>query len=126
MQTAEHAIADAADAEGVLLLVRNGAAQDKRFQSTVLHTALRNMLIGHTPTESFGMQQVHSLPAQELRKRLFDMVVNGNAAESRLATECLTAIDEIRDDYGHVTTEPRHPDIATGVPWPQIALAGPA
>jgi hypothetical protein len=122
----EHAIADAADAEGVLLLVRDAAAQDKRFQATALHTAIRHVLIGQTSTESSGMQQLHSLPAPELRKGLFDIVVNGSAAESRLATDCLTAIDEIRDDYGHVDTEPRHPDIATGVPWPQIALAGPA
>jgi hypothetical protein len=122
----EYAIADAADVEGILLLVRSGAAQSKRFQATALDTALRHVLIGQAPTESLGMQKVYSLPAPELRKGLFDMVLNGDAAESRLATECLIAIDEIRDDYGHVAAEPRHPDITTGVPWPQIALAGPA
>lgn len=121
----EYAIANAADAEGVLLLVRVGAGQDKRFRGTALYTALRHVLVGQTPIESSGMQQLYSLPAPELRKGLFDMVVNGNTAESRLATECLTAIDEIRDDYGHVDAEPRHPNIAMGVPWPQIALAEP-
>ncbi|MCU7869633.1 MAG: hypothetical protein KZQ98_14045 [Candidatus Thiodiazotropha sp. (ex Lucinoma borealis)] len=121
----EYAIVDAADAEGVLLLVRNGAAQDKQFQTTALYTALRHVLVGQTPIESSGMQQLYSLPAPELRKGLFAMVVNGNAAEFRLATECLTAIDEIRDDYGHVDSEPRHPDIATGVPWPQIDPSEP-
>jgi hypothetical protein len=121
----EYAIADAADADGVLLLVRVGAAQDKRFRGTALYTALRHVLVGQTPIESSGMQQLYSLPAPELRKCLFDMVVNGNAAESRLAIECLIAIDEIRDDYGHVDAEPRHPNIAMGVPWPQIDLAEP-
>jgi hypothetical protein len=121
----EYAIANAADADGVLLLVRVGAAQDKRFRSTALNTALRQVLVGKTPIGSSGMQQLYSLPAPELRKGLFDMVVNGSAAESRLATECLTAIDEIRDDYGHPDAEPRHPNIAMGVPWPQIALAEP-
>lgn len=72
------------------------------------------------------MQKMYSLPAPELRKSLFDMVLNGDAAESGLATECLIAIDKIRDDYGHVAGEPRHPDIATGVRWPQIPLVGPA
>ena len=119
----EYAIADSADADGVLLLVRVGAAQDKRIRSTALYTALRQVLVGQTPIESSGMQQLYSLPAPELRKGLFDMVVNGNAAESSLATECLTGIDEIRDDYGHVESEPRHPNIAMGVPWPQIAFA---
>jgi len=118
----EYAIADAADADGVLLLVRDGAAQDKRFRATALYTALRQVLIGQVPIESSGMQQLYSLPAPELRRELFELVVNGCATDSRLATECLTAIDEIRDGYGHVDAEPRHPDIATGVPWPQIDI----
>ena len=121
----EYAIANAANADGILLLVRVGAALDKRFRGSALYTALRHVLVGQTPIEPSGMQQLYSLPATELRKGLFDMVVNGNAAESRLAIECLTAIDEIRDDYGHVDTEPRHPNIAMGVPWPQIDLAEP-
>ncbi len=120
-----YAIADVADADGVLLLVRVGAAQDKQFQGTALYTALRHVLVGQMPIESSGMQQLYSLPAPELRKGLFDMVVSGKAAESRLAADCLTAIDEIRDDYGHVDGEPRHPNIAAGVPWPQIDLAEP-
>ncbi len=121
----EYAIANAADAEGILLMARDGAVQGKRFRDTSLYSALCHVLIGQTPIESSGIQQLYSLPATELRKDLFDMVVNGNATESRLAIECLTAIDEIRDDYGHVDTEPRHPNIAMGVPWPQIDLAEP-
>jgi len=121
----ESTIANAADADGILLLVRVGATQDQRFQGSELYTALRHVLVGQTPIDSSGMQQSYSLPATELRKGLFDIVLSGNAAESRLAIECLTAIDEIRDDYGHVDAEPRHPNIATGIPWPQIALAVP-
>jgi len=116
----EHAVADAADAEGVLLLVRYGAAQNKRFRDTTLYNALRHVLVGQTPMEASGMQQLYSLPAAELRRELFQMTVSGNPAESRLATECLTAIDKIRDDYGHVDVEPRHPDIGMGIPWPKI------
>jgi hypothetical protein len=44
--------------------------------------------------------------------------MSGNDTEKRLAVDCLRAIDEIRDDYGQVDSEPRHPDITTGVPWP--------
>ena len=116
----EYAITEAADTKGVLLLTREGAARDKPFRSTGLNTALRNVLVGQTPMESSGLKQLHRLPAQELRKRLFDMVVNGSTAEERLASECLHAIDDIRDDYGYIDSEPRHPDIATGVPWPLL------
>ena len=121
----EYAIADAADADGVLLLTREGVAHNKPFRATALSTALREVLVGHSLIEFSNMQEVYSLPAPELRQELFKMVVNGNAAESRLAAECLTAIDEIRDDYGRVDAEPRHPNIAVGVPWPQIDLAEP-
>ena len=117
----EYAIAEVSDAEGVLLLTRHEAAKNKHLQSTKLSIALRNVLIGRTPIEPSGMQQAYSLPAPELRKGLFDLVVNGNTEEVRLATECLRAIDEIRDDYGHVDSEPRHPDIEVGVPWPKLA-----
>lgn len=118
----EYAIAESPDTDGILLLVRIGAAHDKRFRDTPLYTALRHVLIGQTPIESSGMQQLHSLPAPELRKGLFDMVVNGNVAECRLANESLTVIDEIRDDYGWVASEVRHPDIKSGKPWPLEAM----
>jgi hypothetical protein len=121
----EYAISNAADADGILLLVHVGAAQGKRFRDSTLYTALRHVLVGQTPIESSGMQQLYSLPATGLRKDLFDIVVNGNAAESLLAIETLTAIDDIRDDYGHVDAEPRHPNIAMGVPWPKIHLTEP-
>ena len=116
----EYAITEAADTEGVLLLTREGAARDKPFRSTALDTALRNVLVVQTPVGSSGIQQLHSLPVPELRKGFFDMVVNGNTAEAQLASKCLQAIDEIRDDYGYVDSEPRHPDIATGIPWPLL------
>lgn len=116
----EYAIAEAADTEGVLLLTRDGAARGRPLRSTSLYTALRNVLVGRTPIESSGMQQLYSVPAPELRKRLFDMVVNGSPQEKWIASDCLRAIDEMRDDYGYVDSEPRHPDIATGVPWPLL------
>ena len=116
----ERAIVEVADTEGILLLTRQGAARDKRFQVTKLYTALEKVLVGYDPIESSAMQQLYSRPAPELRKGLFDLVVNGSAAEARLAAECLLAIDEIRDHYGYVDSEPRHPDITAGVPWPQL------
>lgn len=118
----EYAIAEAVDTEGVLLLTREGAARGKSFQSTALSMALGNVLVGRTPMESSGMHELYSLPASQLRKSLFDMVVNGNTAEARLATDCLRTIDEIRDDYGYVESEPRHPDISAGVPWPKLDM----
>ena len=118
----EDAIVEAPDAEGILLLTRQGAVTNKSFQLTALPMALHNILVGKAPMDSSGFQQLFSQPAPELRKGLFDLMINGSAAETHLATECLITIDIIRDDYGHVDSEPRHPDIVTGVPWPNLDI----
>ena len=120
----ERAIAEAADVEGVMILVRGYAAHDKPLDGT-LHTAIRHVTVGERPSANWaGASELFSVPAPELRKKLFGMV-HGDAAEarlagSRLAAGCLTSIDEIRDDYGEAESEPRHPDIKTGRPWPMI------
>jgi hypothetical protein len=36
------------------------------------------------------------------------------------AAHCLNQIDKIRDKYGTPDSEPRHPNLASGKPWPII------
>jgi len=117
----ERAIAEAADADGVLLLVQGRAAQGKSFDS-VLRDAIRHVALDKRPSPNWsGSYQVFSAPVPDLRKRLFAMVID-DTAESSLAAACLTAIDELRDDYGPAESEPRHPDIDSGRPWPLAAV----
>lgn len=118
----EYAIAEAADADGVLLLIRHEASKNKGFQSTAISRALRNVFVGHTPIEPAEMQSLCSIPEPGLRKYLFDLVINGDATEARLASQCLRTIEELRDHYGDVESEPRHPDITAGVPWPKLDM----
>ena len=118
----ENVIANVADVDGILLLIRDGAAKNNPFGATKLHAALRHLLIGETPSESDAVHELHSLPAPALRRDLFEIVVGGSEAESRLAAESLSVVDEFRDCYGRVDSEPRHPNIAKGVPWPKINL----
>jgi hypothetical protein len=113
----EYAIAEIGDTDGVLTLVRGYALQRKTFDGT-LHAAIRHLAVGERPSANWaGANELVGVPIPELRKRLFAMV-NDGAAETDLATACLTAIDEFRDDYGPVESEPRHPDINAGRPWP--------
>ena len=117
----EYAIAEVADMEGVLVLARDAAARKKTMRVTALYMALRSLLIGRRPsTTGIGNDEMFGLPAIDLRKTLFDIFVHGAADESRLASECLVAIDEIRDDYGYRDSESRHPNIQSDVPWPQV------
>jgi hypothetical protein len=117
----ERAIAEVADSQGVLLLAREASARGRPFRQTGLYTALRHALVGQRPSASWpGTEEMYGLPASDLRKDLFAMVVDGTASESAIATECLAAIDQIRADYGEAEFERRHPDITRNVPWPRV------
>ncbi len=116
----EQAIAEAADADGVLVIARSHATQGRPFNG-ILHSAIRHAAVGQRPSADWvGANEVFSVPLPELRKSLFALIKN-DTAESKLASACLTAIDEFRDDYGPAESEPRHPDIDSGRPWPLAA-----
>ena len=116
-----HAISEAADVDGVFLLIKDAAAHNKSFDQTDIYSALRNILVGQRESVDWaGMQELYRLPTPELRTRLFQMVVSNNKAEARIAAECLVRTDNTRDFYGVAESEPRHPDIESGVPWPLI------
>ena len=112
----EGAIVEAADEEAVLLLVRDHAACGKAFNGA-LSTALRHVAVGDVPSEAGQTTYMVSVPLPNLRKRLFALTEH-DTAEARLAAACLATIDELRDDYGRAESEPRHPDIESGRPWP--------
>ncbi len=119
----ESAIVEAADEEGVLLLVRKHAAQGKSFPSD-LQRAIEHAAVGKRPSEDWaGASETFAVAVPKLRKVLFEMTET-DTAEGRLAKECLIAIDEIRDEYGPAESEPRHPDIDSGRPWPTIDRGG--
>jgi len=83
--------------------------------------AIRNLSIGRKPSEEWvSAFEEFGLPLTGLRARLFAMLP-ADDRRARLAEQCLIAIEEHRDDRGRVNNVPRHPDIATGRPWPPEA-----
>jgi hypothetical protein len=112
----EHAISEAVDADGLLLLVRSYAEQGK--PASYLRSAIEHVAEGRRPSADWaGATEVFSVPVPELRKRLFAMT-NDDTPEAKLAAGCLTIIDGLRDEYGPAESEPRHPDIDSGRTWP--------
>lgn len=59
----------------------------------------------------------HARASNELRVRLFRMAL-GDKKRRRSAFKLLGQIEEWRLEYGRPTGEPRHPDLASGQPWP--------
>ncbi|MBL4803349.1 MAG: hypothetical protein JKY71_00660 [Alphaproteobacteria bacterium] len=117
----ESAIEKSPDLEGIILLIRESAAHGRGLRDTHLYSAIKNLIVGERQFQNWiGAQELYGIPAQELRKNIFDLFICGNEAVSSLAKECLIAFDDIRDDYGIAESETRHPDITTGINWPQI------
>lgn len=117
----ERAIEETPDAEGILILIRECASDGRSIRNTPIYPALRNNIIGERASHHWiGASELYSIPANELRKAIFELFSTGCKNEAQLAKECLVAFDEIRDEYGVAELEPRHPDIETGVPWPFV------
>ena len=115
----ERAIAETADEAGVLLLIRNYSRRGKPFLAT-LYTAIRHVAVGERPSEDWaGATVLFGVEITGLRKELFEMI-SGERAAAKLAEECLIAIDGLRDEYGAPESEPRHPYVQSGRPWPIV------
>ncbi len=117
----EMTIAEDASEDGVMALLALNSSEGRYLRATSLPSALQNLLVGQRSSSSFrGMQEMYGLPAGDLRRRLFNVVLAGTPAEVSLATSCLDEIDEIMDRYGTAESDRRHPDITTGKPWPSF------
>jgi hypothetical protein len=110
------AIAENPDEDGLLLLV--GLEKDPRH-SLIGWQTIERAVTEHVPAEDWkGAYNVVPVPAVELRRKLLAMTTDGGLLDA--AARCLNGIDKIRDDYGPPETEPRHPDLKSGKPWPII------
>jgi hypothetical protein len=109
-------VSDNPDAEGLLLLVEIEAKVGK---SLIDWRAIEHVVTKHVPDESWnGAYNVVPDPVPDLRRMLLSMVKDGGAADA--AARCLNYIDTLRDEYGLPPSEPRHPDLGSGKPWPMI------
>lgn len=83
-----------------------------------LEQILSGLTMGNRPSAQFeGAVEVFGTPVAELRKELFGKLTM-DSKHAEVASNCLSWIDDIRDRYGNVVEEPRHPDIKSGRPWP--------
>ena len=115
------AVAESPDEDGILLLVNLELSLKCSFLS---FKAIRETVTKHIPSESWkGAYNIVPNPAIELRRKLFSMTSDGSGTDA--PARWLNLIDEIRDEYGTPETEPRHPDLTSGKPWPILSVNSP-
>jgi hypothetical protein len=116
----ESVLLESPDSEVVLALVRNYAQHRKPFDGKLAH-AISETAVGRHPVADWpGAYKPFSVQLSNLRKELFKMALANNS-ESALGSAGLNEIEELRDEYGRISEEPRHPDISLGRPWPKEA-----
>lgn len=105
----------------ILSLIHNRAINNQPYDH-ILSRSLQKLALELYPIDNApGAFRQFGKSLEELRRGLFGMLKTDDA-QAKLAEECLIKIDELRDEYGHLNEEPRHPDINSGMPWPKEAL----
>lgn len=108
------AVAEGPGTDGVLMLID---FEIKTGRSFMTWQSIQSAVTEHVPAENWeGAYNVVPVPAVELRRKLLAMT--GSGGKNDPAARCLNLIDKLRDEYGAPESEPRHPDLASGRPWP--------
>ena len=108
------AVLENPDAEGLLLLVD---FENRHKRWVVGWSAIEKVVTEHVPDKNWNnAYNIVPVPTTDLRRNLLARVTDGCPTDA--AARCLNIIDTIRDEYGVPSSEPRHPDIERGKPWP--------
>lgn len=105
------------DPELLLMIISGYAKRCHPFDGS-LERAIENVAFLRVPSEGWvGAFEWQPVPIADLRERIFSML-EGTPQERQIAKACLEALDDMRDDRGSPLQEPRHPNLASGKPWP--------
>jgi hypothetical protein len=103
----------------ILNLINSYASNNRSFDRT-FHQAIKQVALEKRYIEGWSnAYEECSVSLPDLKKQLFQIVI-ANDSRSSIAKTCLTEIDKLRDEYGLIMDEPRHPDIDSGYSWPII------
>lgn len=89
-----------------------------------LREAIDKLLVKRVPVT--GHSDLYNLTPQEgqaIRERLFDILMH-DPGRRKSAYELLGFIEQLRLKFGKPPTEPRHPNLQAGKPWPPLDFMG--
>jgi hypothetical protein len=105
----------------IALTILHQIAETNAPYKRLLATTIKNMAVGQQKSATWeGAFELFSVPITEFKKALFDLLPQGGVL-SELAAYYLDYIDILRDEYGRLNNEPKHPHIEVGLPWPTEA-----
>lgn len=108
------AVAEDPGMDGILMLI---GFEMKTGRSFITWQSIQSAVTEDVPAENWeGAYDVVPVPVVELRQKLLAMT--GSGGKDDAAARCLNLIDKLRDEYGAPESEPRHPNLTSGRPWP--------
>lgn len=114
-------IAAVNDPDLLLLLARDQTGRAVLKNS--LYRTLKDLIHDKVSlNDSQTHYEVFRRDSSRLRAGLFSLTLVDDPAVSSFAARCLDIVDATRDEEGALGTEPRHPDISTGAPWPRVVI----
>jgi NACHT conflict system protein len=97
--------------ESVVLAMVQSYSKRRKPLDQLLRAAIEGVALERRPVPGWERAyDLYRIPVPDLRKKLFAMSAD-KGEQANLAGACLTALDELRDEYGYVNYEPRHPGI---------------
>jgi hypothetical protein len=106
--------------EDILALFRAWDPRDGDHASRILEKAVHDLSFKDRPIEGSNAFEREPSDLSALRSELFRIYVE-EPARAAFAAKLLRITDRQRDVYGRPLSEPRHPNLALGVPWPREA-----
>lgn len=100
----------------VLALMTDDARLARPFNRD-FEEAVYDLAIAHRPYRDTSAYEIVPVEAGAFRSALFHKALSGKT-DGEFAAAALNHLDRLRDEYGAPQGERRHPDIATGKPWP--------
>ncbi len=103
------------DEEGVLMLVKF----EEDLKRPFLGYGIKKVVTEQVDSENWkGAYETVPASSIGLRRKLLARTSDGGPSD--IAARLLNEIDEIRDEYGGLNDESRHPDLTSGKSWPII------
>ena len=104
--------------EDLFLAIFEATAPTEKGTFSLLYSYIEGLATEKHPAEgSDGSYHLEPFDITLLRKKLFQYAT-GESPLTGIATGMLNEIDRIRDEYGHPSSEPRHPDIKSAKAFP--------
>jgi hypothetical protein len=115
-------LAEIIDQQDVLSLLPHCDPRGNDPISQALQNAIGELAIIHRAIEGTNSYELEPADLSWLRSELFRVYLKKESLAG-FAAKLLGTIDRQRDMHGRPPSEPRHPDVGSGVPWPPAAAA---